>query len=121
MPLFGKKKANYDGQWVKIPNADPSIREFKSENQSLDNATAVDKGRKPKNKRVFRVVTVRGRQEQAWLDSGMWQPMQETIIPEEARAPLTVVHYGPYGSDGMRHAGAPGGAYSSALEHDAVK
>src|SRR5437764_2640084 len=121
MPLFRKKKVNYDGQWVKIPSADQHIAKFKSENQSLDNATATDQGPKPGSKRVFRVVTVRGRQEQAWLDSGMWQPMQETVIPEEARAPLTVVYYGTYGSDGMRHDGAPGGAYSSVFDQYAMK
>src|SRR3954447_2955590 len=98
MPLFRKKKVNYDGQWVNIPSGSPSIREFKSENQALDNATAVDQGPKLKNKKAFRVVTVRGRQEQSWLDSGMWRPRQETVVPEEARAPLTVVYYGTYGS-----------------------
>ena len=34
MPLFRKKKISYDGEWVKIPSADPDVAEFKSENQS---------------------------------------------------------------------------------------
>src|SRR5213593_3139676 len=98
MPLFRKNKVYSDGQWVTVPE---------------DKAIAPADDRKRKARRVFKVVTVRGRQERAWLDSGLWQPREETIIPEEARAPLTVVYYGTYGSDGMRHDGAPGGAYSS--------
>ena len=121
MPLFRKKKISYDGEWVKIPSADPDVAEFKSENQSLDNATATDKGPRPKSKRVFRVVTVRGRQEQAWLDSSLWRHPIETVIPEEARAPLTVMYYGTYGSDGLRHDGPPGGAYSSVFDQYAMQ
>jgi hypothetical protein len=121
MPLFKKKKVSYDGQWVRISDASPEDMGFASENANLDNTTTIDAGRKHKDKRAFRVVTVRGRQEQAWLDSGMWQPQVETIIPEEARAPLTVMRYGTYGSDGMRHDGQPGGAYSSVFDQYAAQ
>jgi len=120
MPLFRKKKVNYDGQWVKLHGADADVVRD-SLGRPLDNATAVDQGRKVKEKKVFRVVTVRGRQEQAWLDSGMWQPPVETVIPAEARAPLTVVYYGTYGSDGMRRDGSPGGAYSSVFDQYAMQ
>src|ERR1044072_4860217 len=120
MPLFKKNKVNYDGQWVNIENADPDDVRFGSENEKLDNTTGAG-GSKPASKKVFRVVTVRGRQEQAWLGSGMWQPLTESVIPEEARAPLTVVYYGTYSSDGMRHDGAPGGAYSSVFDQYAME
>ncbi|MEA2574866.1 MAG: hypothetical protein QOH93_2164 [Chloroflexia bacterium] len=105
MPLFRKKIVS-DGQWVEVKPGDP------------DTKHAMKKGKKTK---VFRVITVRGRQEQEWLDSGMWQPLQETIIPAEAKAPQTVVYYGTYGSDGMRHDGAPGGAYSSVFDQYAMQ
>jgi hypothetical protein len=122
MPLFRKKnKVSYDGEWVKLDSADPARVSKTSLDKPLDNETALDRRGRPKDKKVFRVVTVRGRQEQAWLDSGMWQPTSETIIPEEARAPLTVVYYGTYGSDGMRHDGAPGGAYSSVFDQYAMQ
>ena len=49
MPLFRKKKVSYDGQWVNIPSSDPGVTKFKSENQSLDNATATDQEPKPKS------------------------------------------------------------------------
>src|SRR5438045_1393648 len=103
MPLF-RKKESYDGQWVNLPADD----------------SGAPSGKK-KTRRVFRVVTIRGRQEDAWLDSGMWQPLQETVIPQEARAQLTVVHYVTYGSDGMRHDGSPGGAYSSVFDQYAMQ
>ena len=120
MPLFRRKKVSHDGSWVSLPGA--SEEEARAlAGRPLDNETAVDQGPKPKKKKVFRVVTVRGRQEQAWLDSGLWQPPVETVIPEEARAPLTVVYYGTYGSDGMRHDGAPGGAYSSVFDQYAMQ
>lgn len=122
MPLFRRKKrVNYDGEWVKIPNADPEMVPHGSLDKPRDNETALDKRRKPKDKKAFRVITVRGRQEQAWLESDLWQPQVETTIPEEARAPLTVVYYGTYGSDGMRHDGAPGGAYSSVFDEYAMQ
>jgi hypothetical protein len=120
MPLFRRKKVSYDGEWVKLQGADPDDVRFGSENENPDNTTGEGR-RKPESKKVFRVVTVRGRQEQAWLDSGMWRPLSETIIPEEARAPLTVVYYGTYGSDGMRHDGPPGGAYSSVFDQYAMQ
>lgn len=101
MPGFKKKKPSSDGSWVEVGPDDP------------DYSTAITRGKK---KMVFRVITVRGRQEQEWLDSNMWQPLQETVIPAEAKAPLTVVYYGTYGSDGMRRDGAPGGAYSSVFD-----
>lgn len=107
MPLFRKKKLNTDGQWVTAP--DTGSRDISAQ------------GRKRKGKKLFKVITVRGHQERAWLDSGLWQPQQETIIPEEARAPLTVVYYGTYGSDGMRHDGQPGGAYSSVFDRYAMQ
>ncbi len=115
MPLF-KKKVIHDGSWV--PASESSKGD---ENTMSGNETGVQQGRKPKSKRVFRVITVRGRQEQAWLDSGLWQPNVETITPAEAKAPLTVVYYGTYGSDGMRHDGAPGGAYSSVFDEYAMQ
>jgi hypothetical protein len=99
-----RDKQYNDGQWVTLP----------------DDGSGSG-GRKRKRKRQFKVFTVRGRQERAWLDSGMWQPLQETIIPEEARLPLTVVYYGTYGSDGMRHDGSPGGAYSSVFDRYAMQ
>lgn len=104
MPLF-KKKINHDGAWVPAEENDTGV---------------VLKGR-DKQKKVFRVVTVWGRQQQAWLDSDLWQPLQETIIPAEAKAPLSVVYYGTYGNEGMRRDGAPGGAYSSVFDQYAMQ
>ena len=112
MPLF-KKKVSYDGSWVPSPEGDP--------NTMYGNESGVSQSPKPKSKKQFRVVTVWGRKQQAWLDSDMWQPREETIIPAEAKAPLTVVHYGTYGSDGMRHDGPPGGAYSSVFDQYAAQ
>ncbi len=118
MPLF-KKKPNHDGQWV--PASEGNVKGLaRKEDTMYGNETALAGGRKPKSKRVFRVITVRGRQEKAWLDSNLWQPQVETVIPAEARAPLTVVYYGTYGSDGMRRDGAPGGAYSSVFDEYAM-
>ena len=104
MPLIKKRKGGgYDGAWVPV-----------------EDTSEPGKGRR-KKKKVFRVVTAWGRQQQEWLDSNLWQPLQETVIPEEAKAPLTVVYYGTYGSDGMRHDGAPGGAYSSVYDQYAMQ
>jgi len=105
MPLFKKKPRGYDGEWV--PADETPVEE--------------SGGKKRKKKKVFRVVTYWGRKQQAWLDSNLWQPLQETIIPEEAKAPLTVVRYGTYGSDGMRRDGSPGGAYSSVFDQYAMQ
>ena len=105
MPLFKKKPRGYDGAWVPA--------------EAVAGEQPV-KGRR-KKKKVFRVVTVWGRQQQAWLDSNLWQPLQETIIPAEAKASLTIVHYGTYGSDGMRRDGSPGGAYSSVFDQYAMQ
>ncbi len=99
MPKF--KKGGNDGAWVEAP-ADEQ------------NALATTGGKK--RKKVFKVLTFRGRQEKAWLDSNLWQPLQETIIPQEAKMPLVEVHYGTYGSDGMRRDGPPGGSYSAVFD-----
>jgi|SRR5436190_17470819 len=101
-----KKKQYNDGQWMTVPE-DPSAPKSGEPTR--------------KGKRVFKVTTVRGRQEQAWLDTGMWQPREETIIPEIARSPLTTMKYGTYGSDGLRHDGSPGGAYSSVFDRYAMQ
>jgi hypothetical protein len=101
MPLF-KKGKSHDGSWVEVPAGTP---------------TALDpSGKSKKPKKVFKVITVRGRQEQAWLDSNLWQPLQETIVPAEAKAAAKVVYYGTYGSDGMRQDGSPGGSYSAVFD-----
>jgi len=101
MPLF-KKGKSHDGSWVEVPAGTP---------------TALDPtGKSKKPKKVFKVITVRGRQEQAWLDSNLWQPLQETIVPAEAKAAAKVVYYGTYGSDGMRQDGSPGGSYSAVFD-----
>ncbi len=121
MPLFNKKKPAYGGEWVRIPDAKPEDVTTRNPDATGDQVANVVNVPAVKNKKVFRVVTVRGRQEQAWLDSGMWRPTVETIIPEEAKAPLTVVYYGTYSSDGMRHDGAPGGAYSSVFDQYAMQ
>ena len=115
MPLFRKKKPNYDGAWV--PAEDDDIAGAGS---SGPGSVEPAKNKKRK-KKVFRVTTVWGRQQQEWLDSNLWQPLQETVIPAEAKAPLTVVHYGTYGSDGMRSDGAPAGAYSSVYDQYAMQ
>jgi hypothetical protein len=96
------KKGGNDGAWVQV-----------EETQGSNLPATTGKG---KRKKVFRVLTARGRQEREWLDSGLWQPLQETVIPAEAKAPLTIVRYGTYSSDGMRRDGAPGGAYSSVYD-----
>lgn len=107
MPRF--KKGFRDGAWLPAEDVTEVAGGVK-----LDS-----RGRK--RKKVFKVITVRGRQESAWLDSGLWQPLQETIIPAEAQAPRTIVYYGTYGSDGMRQDGAPGGAYSSVFDQYAMQ
>jgi hypothetical protein len=121
MPLFRKKKPNYSGEWVNIPAADMSRIPAGNPDATGDQVANVVNTPPVKNKKSFRVLTVRGRQEQAWLDSGMWQPMVETVFPEEARAPLTKVYFGTYGSDGMRHDGSPAGAYSSVFDQYAMQ
>lgn len=118
MPLFKKKSANTDGAWVPLSELDPAEGPNPS---ALTSPMPVPTKGKKKTKKVFRVVTVRGHQEQAWLDSNLWQPLQETITPAEARAPLTVVHYGTYGSDGTRNDGSPSGAYSSVFDQYAMQ
>jgi hypothetical protein len=95
------KKGGNDGAWVEVPVEEGDTR-------------AIAKGKK--TKKVFRVLTFRGRQEQGWLDSNMWQPLQETVIPQTAKMPMIEVYYGTYGSDGMRRDGAPGGSYSAVYE-----
>ncbi len=120
MPLF-KKKPQYAGGWVDAAN-DPDIENKYVPGPDPTAVGPVEKGRgKKKGKRVFRVTTAWGRQQQEWLDSNLWQPLTETIIPAEAKAPLTVVHYGTYGSDGMRRDGSPGGAYSSVFDQYAMQ
>jgi len=110
------------GDWVAMPELPADQQPQGDQLAPRDDQTGVGTVKKtPKNKKVFRVVTVRGKQEQAWLDSALWQPQVETVIPEEARSPLTVVYYGTYGSDGMRHDGAPGGAYSSVFDQYAMQ
>ena len=99
MPRF--KKGGNDGAWVEVPPEEQG-------------ALATTGGKK--RKKVFRVLTFRGRQEKAWLDSNLWQPLQETVIPQEAKMPMIEVHYGTYGSDGMRRDGPPGGAYSAVFD-----
>jgi hypothetical protein len=106
MPRMKLKKGNNDGAWFPVEETDGS------------NPPAKGRGKK---KKVFRVLTVRGRQEREWLDSGLWQPLQETVIPAEAKAPPTIVRYGTYGSDGMRNDGPPGGAYSSVYDQYAMQ
>src|SRR4051812_33291191 len=112
MPMF-KKKPIHDGSWVPAVEGD--------ENTMYGNETGTQLSSKSKTKRVFKVITVRGRQEQAWLDSGMWEPGVESVVPAIAKAPMTVVRYGTYGSDGMRHDGPPGGSYSSVFDEYAMK
>jgi hypothetical protein len=107
------KKISYDGSWVPAPTG--------NEDTMYGNQSAADTSPKAKKKKVFRVVTVWGRKQQQWLDSGMWQPPVETVIPEILRAPMTVMRYGTYGSDGMRHDGPPGGAYSSVFDQYAME
>ncbi len=108
MPSIKRKKGGMDGAWVPVDEGDGAN-------------LPVVAGKPSKQKKVFRVLTIRGRQEREWLDSGLWQPLQETIVPAEAKAPLTVVYYGTYGSDGMRRDGAPGGAYSSVFDQYAMQ
>jgi len=62
------------------------------------------------------VLTVRGRREMAWLQDDRWKPQIDTIVAAEAEAPMVKVHYGTYGSDGLRRDGPPGGAYSAVFE-----
>ena len=66
------KKGGNDGEWVTL------------EDEGTNLPPTGGKGKK--KKKVFRVLTVRGRQEREWLDSGLWQPLQETVIPAEAKA-----------------------------------
>ena len=106
MPLFKKKKQSHEGSWVEVGPDDP------------DYSRAITRGKK---KMAYRVITVRGEQEQEWLDSNLWQPLVETVIPAEAKAPQTVVYYGTYGSDGMRRDGSPGGSYSSVFDQYAMQ
>jgi hypothetical protein len=108
MPTLKRKKGGNDGEWVPVEEV---------EGTNLPATT----GRGKKKKKVFRVLTVRGRQEREWLDSGLWQPLQETIVPAEAKAPQTVVRYGTYGSDGMRNDGPRGGTYSSVFDQYAMQ
>lgn len=62
------------------------------------------------------VMTVRGKQEQEWLQADRWKPPIDTVVPEEAEAPMLRVHYGTYGSDGIRRDGPPAGAYSQVYD-----
>jgi hypothetical protein len=62
------------------------------------------------------VLTVRGRREMAWLEDDRWKPQIDTIVAAEAEAPMVKVHYGTYGSDGLRRDGPPGGAYSAVFD-----
>jgi len=103
------KKGGNDGAWVTV------------EEPAGTNLPATTGKGKTKKKKVFRVLTARGRQEREWLDSGLWQPLQETVVPAEARAPQTVMYYGTYSSDGMRHDGAPCGSYSSVYDQYAMQ
>jgi hypothetical protein len=120
MPIF-KKKGNFSGGWVPgDPNA-RSVDPTRPESWDAPQSTVPSPSKGRKGKKMFRVVTVRGRQEQGWVDSGLWQPLQETVIPAEAKAQLTVVHFGTYGSDGMRRDGAPAGAYSSVFDQYAMQ
>lgn len=100
MPKF--KKGGNDGAWVEVPPEEQG-------------ALATTDGKK-KRKKMFKVLTYRGRQEQAWLDSDLWQPLQETVIPQAAKMPMITVYYGTYSSDGMRRDGSPGGSYSAVYE-----
>jgi hypothetical protein len=86
---------------------------FKKKNKLTEN-NELAQAEKPTRK-VY-VLTAHGRQEQAWLDSNAWEPPIQTMIPAEAAAPRVVVHYGTYGSDGMRRDGPPAGAYSAVYE-----
>jgi hypothetical protein len=106
MPTLKLKKGNNDGEWLPADQVEGGVRPAPG-----------GKGKK----KVFRVLTARGRQEREWLDSGLWQPLQETIIPAEAKAPRTTVYYGTYGSDGMRHDGPAGGSYSSVFDQYAMQ
>ena len=108
MPILKRKKGGNDGAWVPIEEAG-------------DVAGGIMTHTRQRKKKVFKLVTARGRQERAWLDSGLWQPLQETVIPAEAKAPMTVVHFGTYGSDGMRNDGSPAGAYSSVYDQYAMQ
>jgi len=61
-------------------------------------------------------LTVRGKREMEWLQDDRWRPPIDTVVPEEAEAPMIKVRYGTYGSDGVRRDGPPGGAYSAVYE-----
>src|SRR3954468_20644358 len=87
----------------------PSLPFFSKKNKQPD--TPVEWGT-----RKVRVVTVRGRLEQQLLENERWKPPIETVIPEEAEAPMIKVRYGTYSSDGIRRDGPPGGAYSAVYE-----
>jgi hypothetical protein len=86
---------------------------FKKKNKLSDNN---ELAKAERGTRKVYVLTARGRQEQVWLQPGAWEPPIQTVIPAEAEAPMVVVHYGTYGSDGMRRDGPPGGAYSAVYE-----
>ncbi len=62
------------------------------------------------------VLTVRGRREMELLQDERWRPPIQTVVPEEAAAPMLPVHYGTYSSDGVRRDGPPGGGYSAVYE-----
>lgn len=62
------------------------------------------------------VLTVRGRRELELLENNRWQPPIETVVRDEAEAPMIKVQYGTYSSDGVRRDGPPGGAYSAVYE-----
>ena len=124
MPLFRKKKKGMSlgGAWVSMPDAEPgAVPAGDQLSPRSGDYTGLSTGRAPKSKKVFRVVTCRGLQEQKWLDEGLWRPQVETVIPAERNAPLTVMYYGTYGSDGARHDGAPAGAYSSVYDEYAMQ
>ncbi|HUS14655.1 MAG TPA: hypothetical protein VM536_06505 [Chloroflexia bacterium] len=68
-----------------------------------------------RHKKLY-VETARGKQELAWLENNRWQPQIDTVIPDEAEAPLVRIRLGTYGSDGLRHDGQPSAAYSAVYE-----
>ena len=84
---------------------------FKKKDNSGDYLSKPERG----TRKVF-VLTARGRKEMELLEPGRWEPPIQTVIPAEAEMPQVVIHYGTYGSDGMRRDGPPGGAYSAVYE-----
>jgi hypothetical protein len=115
MPVL--KRYKYGGRWVPVEQ-DPEARDIATVTSRL---SLEERRKRSKKGKVFRVETVWGRQLREWLDSNLWQPLQETVIPAEAKAPLTVVYFGTYGSDGMRRDGSPAGAYSSIYDQYAMQ